>query len=358
LSPSLLGSLFLDDLVPEICEALSSLYDREPDFGYDAINRFFEIVSASWNSLVNDRRIATAARVWTDVLDQVRAWESRSGKRIHKGTPYYFLGSTYIFGSDFNLGFRYLYDAIEEDRIASKKSSNPTSFLKAPAYMVASLINDPKNFLFLPFVKPARNRIDLFLEKYRTQSPSSIKLSLNLPDFEKKFLTRSDMEVEKLYFVYVLFELIKAEGAWSPQSTYNDFSKMRNRDLLFDLCLIIEQVLKILHPGPTTIGPVVYAMCSSKGWLTHKEANAGDFNNQLNPKITGPSADPDIIVPALLDRTISYGGSQVGVAMSWPLLAWHLRNHSAHTLAPERVLVERYDEIVQGLMNSLFVALE
>lgn len=157
--------------------------------------------------------------------------------------------------------------------------------------------------------------------------------------------------------MYILFGLIKQEGSWNPGAS-NDFAKMRNRSILFDLCLVIDEVLRSKYSPAYYISGGVYNVCRSKGWVS-LDSDPRQVNAKLNPKVAGdPAPKPDIVVPALLDLTLTYRGTPVAKEMSWFLLAWHLRNYAAHDLSPQAVLGQRYDEIIQALMNALFMALD
>jgi hypothetical protein len=343
----------LDEVVPDVCSALSLLLEEDPHLGYNACDLFFESFTSSWMSLVAQGKVREAAEHWVRILTYVMRWEKASKTAIHKGTPYYFLGATYLFANDFDLGLRYLFDAIEQDQQASKRTGATDSFKKAPAYMVASLAQDPHNFLFTGLVAPTRTRLEKYLAEYRKKTGSSMQLT----DFEGKFLSNTNLEFQKFVFVYLLFELIKQESSWAP-SVSNDFAKMRNRAVIFDLCLVIDEVLRNKYPPADYIREGVYNLCKSEAWVP-MDKDASQVNSNLNPKVSGDTAlQPDIVVPALLDLSLTYRGTQVKEEMSWLLLAWHLRNYGAHDLTPQGVLVQRYDEIIQALMNALFTTLE
>ncbi|MGD0177824.1 MAG: hypothetical protein ABSC50_13475 [Candidatus Bathyarchaeia archaeon] len=346
--------IWYDELMPEACEALSLLFEKDVDAGYGAADCFFGSFTRIWDTLLSQKKIPQAIEHWIGVLQRVRDWETRSNKTVHKGTPYCFLGATYIFAGDYDLGLRYLYDAIEEDKRTSATLGRTDSYKGAPAYMLASLVDDPRNFLYQPVVFPARKRIEGFLDTYRGKSGSSMQMA----GFGRKFLQETSLEFQKLYFVYVLLEIIKHESAWNS-ATPNDFANMKNRDVLFDLCLVIDGVLRERFPPASFISYGIYNLCNSKGWLNTGDRNPSDLNGNLNPMITGrPPPSPQLVVPALLDLTLRYRGSPVRLEMSWLLLAWHLRNYAAHELIPQQVLVQRYEEIVQALMNALFISVE
>jgi len=344
----------IQEFMQEVCEALWTLSQTDIGAGYAAADAFFGSFTPTWNGLLQQRRVFDAVQLWVSVLTEVRDWEKQSNKTVHKGTPYYFLGATHIFGGDYDLGFRYVYDAIEEDKSSDSKTGHIGAYRNAPAYMLVSLVDSPKNFLYQPIVLPARRRIDQFLQQYRGSTSSTMKLT----DFENKFLSSAVLEFQKLFFVYVLLEMIKRENAWDPAGIANDFTKMKNRDILFDLCLVIEEILKAKY-SVGSISKGVYKLCSARRWLSSEDIDVGKLNENLSPMITGPTAPgPDVVVPALLDGTLTYRGNRVGKEMSWLILAWHLRNYAAHELTPQEVLVRRYKETAQALMNALFLSLE
>jgi hypothetical protein len=344
-----------DELVHDLCESLCILLKSDVHYWHATLNRFFEAFTPTWKVLVREGKISDAASMWIHVLSSVRAWENRSGNLIHKGTPYYFLGATYLYGFDFDRGLRYIFDAFEEDKRAT--SNDPTGYKTMPAYKVASLVDQPDNFLYAGVVLPARIRIEGFLKEYRSKSSSPMQMI----DFENKFLCNPLFELQKFFFVYALLEIIKHETTWDPESTRNEFAEMRNRDSLFDLCLIIEEILRCKYPPATFISGGVFNLCKSKGWVT-LDGNATQLNQNLNPKVAEipptPAPKPDVVVPALLDRKITYRGAPLSQEMSWLLLAWHLRNYAAHDLAPQPILVKRHNEIIQVLMNALFTAIQ
>ncbi|MGA2461513.1 MAG: hypothetical protein ABSF82_08855 [Candidatus Bathyarchaeia archaeon] len=344
-----------DELVHDVCELLCILLKSDKHYWHATLNRFFEAFTPTWKSLVREGKISDAASMWIHVLSSVRAWENRSGNLIHKGTPYYFLGATYLYGYDFDRGLRYIFDAFEEDKRAT--SGDPTLYKAMPAYKVASLIDQPDNYLYPELVLPARIRIDGFLKEYRSRSGSTMQMA----DFESKFLSNSVFEIQKFFFVYSLLETIKHEATWEPGSVRNEFSEMRNRDLLFDLCIVVDEILRVRFPPATFISAGVFNLCRSKGWVT-LDSNSTQLNQNLNPKVAEfpptPTPRPDVVVPTLLDRTMTYRGAHLSQEMSWMLLAWHLRNYAAHDLSPQGVLVKRHNEITQALMNALFTAIE
>ena len=126
---------------------------------------------------------------------------------------------------------------------------------------------------------------------------------------------------------------MKHEEAWEA-NVPNDFAKMRNRAVLFDLCLVIDEALRSKYPPSDYISDGVYNLCKNRGWIS-VDSNAGQLNQNLNPRVSGDTAPkPDVAVPSLLDLKMTYRGAPITESMSWFLLAWHLRNYAAHDLTP------------------------
>lgn len=345
----------LRELIGEVCDSLFTLFNEDVGTGHKAIDGFFQSFTPTSESLLSQGKPLEAAYHWIRILDIVREWERQRNGTMHKGTPYFFLAASYIRGGIYDSAFRYLYDAIEEDKELDAIKGCPDSYRGAPAYMLASLVDKPSNYMYDYVVKPARKRIELFLEEYRNASGSSMRIS----EFDVRFMNEPKLEFQKFFFVYTLLQMIKLEREWNTEEEPNDFSKMRSRDILLDMCLVIDGVLRMKYPSATLISQGVYELFKSKGWVNSMDKNPGNLNGNLDPIISGDTADPpDVVVPTILDKTITYRKAAVTSEMSWFLLAWHLRNYAAHDLTPQKVLVERYPEISQALMNALFFSVE
>jgi hypothetical protein len=59
--------------------------------------------------------------------------------KIHKGTPYFFLAESYLLTGDRELGFLYLYNAIEEDKALARFAPSLNYLNKSPAYLTATM---------------------------------------------------------------------------------------------------------------------------------------------------------------------------------------------------------------------------
>lgn len=341
----------LETIVFEGSNAALALSDEHPEIGQEGYNAMFHSFTPTWRNSLANTRFFDAAQLWRQVLAAVNEWEKRNRVGVHKGTPFYFLGGSLLLSWNIDIGYQYIYSAIREDRLSGAQAGVPHSYRKAPAYMFASLVDDRKNW-FYDGVLLLRARIQMYLGDYITKTRSSFSLQ----DLDTRFLQNDAFEVPKLFFTYVIYELLKQDMLWKDPNSDNDFLRMKNRDRIFDLCLVVDKTLSIRFPTAGDISQGVFEFGRHGGFLNISDHNPGDLNGALNPRVAGrrPAPDPNVVVPALLGGTITYHGNPVAEQFRWLLLAWHLRNFGAHELSPVPILSDQFAEIVGALMNGLF----
>ena len=85
---------------------------------------FFNKQTGHWLQFIYNFRYDAAEELWDSLLQFAYKWESINvGKRIHKGTPYYFWGVTCILNNDIDKGFLLMHQGLEEDKKTHKKTS-------------------------------------------------------------------------------------------------------------------------------------------------------------------------------------------------------------------------------------------
>lgn len=305
---------------------------------------FFGILANFWEMLLETGRLDDAKHYLQEICSVTTKWENRNiPARIHKGTPYFFLARTFRMQGDIESTFPYAYSAVEEDI----KSFGP-EYKNAPAYMYASLVDNPNNVMY-DYVHQMKTKIEGYVQEYQKalQSPFSYA------DFETKFL-QSTMEDVKHFFVYNLELLIKYESI--PTNIFqNDFSKIKSLDTIFNLCLIVDKILeKRFHKR--TIGGNVIEMIAEKGWGRIPEKNKETFSQLLS---FNPNSDPpDKVVPLLLANQATYDNQPMSKAMSLIVLVWYLRNYGGHHIKAQNVLITSFQDIIKAIMYALFISVE
>src|SRR6202030_4705672 len=82
------------------------------------IDSYFENYNGLWLHYMNMGKYGEAIKVLTVyALTIAWGWEKKTGKRLHKGTPYYFLAVSKIAMDALDEGFLLMHHALEEDKI-------------------------------------------------------------------------------------------------------------------------------------------------------------------------------------------------------------------------------------------------
>lgn len=212
------------------------------------------------------------------------------------------------------------------------------------------------NALYLPVVVPLRKHMQAFLGGYKSRSNSN----LTMQAVDGKFLQADPLENIKRFFVAVFHEIYHLAPLNSTKMINNDYSKLKIVDTLFNLGLIVDQILEYRFLGGVVekkMASGVFQLALNEGWTNPISCpDPGAFLRKIKPALNGL---PDIVVPYLLDGTATYDGSLIlDAKMRAVLLAYHLRNYGGHHLEGSTILVSRYNEVLNLVMDALFVAIE
>ena len=293
------------------------------------------------------------AAISSEILRVVENWEA-THEMVHKGTPYYFLAATHLAQGDIPSAYIYFFNALEQDKI-----NFPTigkNVHAAPAYLTTSLVDDRINALYNEVVIPLRAYLQGFLTQYCARTGSTLSLS----DLDTRFLQHNDFEDIKKFFVASIHEIYHLSPLNSSHLINNDYSKLKISDTLFNISLILDQILQKRFPaaGPRhDMANAIYRLALHHIWTTERLDNdAGVFLRQITPKLN--SGPPDKILPSLLDGTATFRGNALNPQQKAIFLAYHLRNFGGHNINTQSILVNRYGEILSAIMDAIFTAID
>lgn len=356
----------LRQLANRVFDAIEALTSQgvSKSVAVTAADRFFESFSLFSQYLSSFGFQLAASQMWRQLIRWTLDWEKSHSTQIHKaqvhkGTPFFFLGMNLIFQEDIDTAFLFIYNAMEQDKVRSQATNQPNSYKQAPAYMTATIVDNPKNALYETVVRPIRGAIS----KYVTSFSRATSSTYTLDDFQACFLGNPDLEIEKLvfFFVYNMYVHIQRNRFRQlPQFFDNDFSKIKNLDSIFNMCLIIEELLQHRFGKTGTnyfISDGVLDLAAAKAWMTTGKTRE-ETEKQFFSKLTGVDLrlDPSTTVPIILSGNITYGGQPLRPDLRYLLLAWHLRNYGGHNIRVQDVLVKSYDQIFEWLIHALFIA--
>lgn len=317
-------------------------FDQNSD-DYAIHDGFFNNFTHIWLVFLNQGRFKNVEHLWDLALNIAHEWENKNRtKRIHKGTPYYFWGVTCILDGDLEKGFLLMHQALEEDKITHK-----TDTPKTPAYSFVTLDYKKQDQFFRPKVIEIAKFIDEKLNTYR----SSRGRTLTLSDLKSKFLEKSVLQEVVFYFVFEAFRLKKLLTEIDQKLTQNIFSSLLQANTIFDLCLIVENILKQKNPGGKYFSDHLRFL-SSKSPLnfSHQKieelngAFKNNFSNALQNLLTSQYhfQDGTVLQPIEEDLAITYG----------------FRNFGAHRIEDQPVVYQKFGKISERILNSLFFSIE
>jgi len=311
---------------------------------HKAHDNFFNNFTIISNDLMKREMFKTAIYLWESVLQIAYAWENENKDfKLHKGTPYFFLGRIYRIVGDLDFAFLYVYNALKED-----ERSFPDGYKERPAYMYASLVDDNKNIMY-DYVLRMKKKMEDYINQYQSELGSGFSYI----EFERKFL-QSGLEDIKHFFIYNLELLIKYEGI-SVDIFESDFTKLKFIDLIFNMCLIVDKVLdNKLHKN--SIGENIIELIVTESWGRKPIRNRETFSELLSFDPRNDS--PDKVVPNLMKNQESYDSKPMSQIMSLFILVWYLRNFGGHNIRAVDVFHSSFKDIIKSIFYALFFSIE
>ncbi len=308
----------------------------------------FDAMTPPWNRFLENGQHILAAQFWREVLSLAYGWETRTGFRVHKGSPYAFTAYTYLMMGDINTGFSYIYNAIEEDRKLDEVCPEIGYPGNAPVYLTATLNPSSRNIMH-QLVNEIRSVLEEHLESYRQEIGSD----LSLHEFDTRFLQNSDLEVLAYFFVFTFWTIFEYQRKVGYDLMQNDFSKLKNSNWLFALCLVVD---KLFHSHPQYSGRFIGSEIVN--YVDHKGLMTRDDLNDLRDQTDVREANPDGLIPRLLSLSIMHNGTRVRREIQYLFVAWNLRNFAGHNIEIQNVIASRFEDIVRVLLYDIFLVVD
>lgn len=308
----------------------------------------FDSVTPLWNRFLGNGQHMLAIQLWKQVLTLAYAWEHNTGKRVHKGSPYAFIAYTYLMTGDLDAAFSYIYNAIEEDKRLNDICPEVNYPAEAPVYLTATLNPSRRNVMY-PMVSEVRSALEAHLDSYRREFRSS----LTMQQFDERFLQNVSLETIKYFFVFTFWAIFEHQRKVGRDLMQNDFSKLKNANWLFALCLVID---KLLHSHPQYTGKFIGSEIAN--YVDHKGLMSRSDLNRLRDQVNVQQAIPDRLLPQLLSLSLVYNGVPVSREIQCLFAAWNLRNFAAHNIQIQNVIGTSFEDIVRVLLYDIFLIIE
>lgn len=330
------------------------------DFFFSHVCKFY------WNLVCNVGSKNMANAFLRTVCNIVDKWEKKTGNEIHKGTPYYFLTFGFLQEGDVDSAFASMFKAIDEDEKSKDPILGVGAYKMSPAYKYVSLIDDKYNFLYGSITelrKMVRKHISIF-NKNITVLPR-----FSISKLDSRFLQNDDRDIEQIKYLFTYcLEKIRAYLKQMRPLPENDFYKIRNAHLFFNLGLITDKILEKTYKQTfrshvkrrdMTMNDGIALLFEDKGWIGPLSvAQKKDPRRSLNFRPNLPKDPTDLIDKLLIRRiAVTCNNRPLNFEMRVMQLAVKLRNFAGHNIRKQDVFVKEYPKIVTWLLSSIFVAI-
>lgn len=343
------GKFILDECFKK---ALFDFFDKHHSDNYEVHNVLFQKFNPFWMSQPSNFYLADV--VFTKILDLVNEWESNNqGKHIHKGTPFYFYGMMCISKQDIDKGLLLMHQAYQEDELLIKAGKITD---KTPAMCFIYLDDTKAEQFFRNKVIETVNFLNGYLMSYG---------SLNISQLRTKLLEDDDFKEESFYFVYCIFKLEKVITNINKNLKENILASYISTALIFELCKLAEVLLKRRYPEDTIkrvypnkadfIHYIDYFCKDSSINLNLRQGNIGYLNGELKNSSTFSSTIDGLVQHSYAHKNFVSSPKPIECAIA---LTYCLRNFGGHKIEDQRILSNKFENIVTSILNFIFFVIE
>lgn len=351
-------------LASKVFDEIASLHNSYPLVSVSCADFFFNhVCTIYWDLIINKGSKNLARAFLEEICSIVDRWEKRKRKRVHKGTPYFFLTFVYRQVGDIDSAFASAFRAIQEDKDSLDPVLGSGTYKNSPAYKYASIVDDINNYLY-----DAVTELRKMLKSYITEFNRTVPYRFAIRKIDIK-LFQGNPRLGQIghFFVYTL-ECIRKYLMQITTMPANDFYRMKNSRDIFNLCLITDKILEFKYKTEFRqhvpkrdmyMSDGVVLLFEDNQWisqLTSNQRKDPKMHLKISPRLP---KNPRDLVDKLIINPINFtcNGRTANDQMRFMLLAYGLRNIGAHELEKQDVFVSEYKKIIKWLLFSTFMAI-
>jgi hypothetical protein len=333
---------FVSIYFPEFEKAAIAYYTIHP-ITTPIQNQFINNLTPIWNSLRTIKRFEPAQHFWKHVLKLINHLETHFQTRIHKGAIYYYWGGTAIQNGEIEKGYELMNLALLEDEITYGEAKPGT-----PAYKYVYLDYTDTNQHFIYLLLELAYVIDKYLPIYK----SLRKSNLDCITFRNRFIAAHPKPEVVLLLGYTLSR-INQRLSYPQLLPENEFAGILDLNLLFDLTLVIDTSIRAK---------------SNAGWqffnlarCISNKSGLDLYQNRLeciNKELEKPDNFADLVI-SLLNKSLTMPDRKLLSEIATDIaLAYCIRNHAAHNIAPQKLVPQYTERLLQALFDVLFLTVD
>lgn len=311
---------------------------------------YFGNFTIIWRTLVNQGKFREAENVWRFALNISKEWEDENNDYIHKGTPFYFWSVTCFLEDDIERGFILMNQAYVEDLEAKtrhKRIDNPET---VPAGLFLFFVPANNN----QFFKPKLDEIKLFLEGIVKEYSTTRSRTFKYDDFETKFLKNNKIDNDmKFHFNLNLFKLEKIINKNPPIYGKNTISSLIYLQIIFDLCRVLDLVINKNQNLKQSM--IDFAQ------KYNRDSNQKRALEAIKSRTPKDDFNTKNFITTLksLQKTGYIINKYTPDEMEKDILIFYgFRNLGAHEIIADDTIVQNFQDLVQRILNSIFLAVE
>lgn len=318
----------------------------------DVADKYFTTFSILWRSLLDAGNYRHAEHIWERALQPALSWEQAApGRRLHKGTPYYFWAMTALLRGDIDYGYLLIHQAVDED-IKSTGLATPNT----PGYALVSLNYERVDQAFRAWVVAQT----AFLNDLITNYATTHHRAFTIDDVKHQFIDHPP-NVETIFLLTYTIARLRNISGLPRHTTCNPFAGQLELNLLFDITTIIEEAIR--HKNPNIHLPnkkTKLTFVHQADFLLQACAHPLNLLDTTGHPITDPLGrinrafedNFDTTLTAALNGTLAIQPNAALDSLQCDIaLAYGLRNHAAHHTGTAPTIWQRFPDVQQALFR-------
>lgn len=297
------------------------------------------------------------------ILNFATIWENKTGKELHKGAIYGYLGEMFMHVLDYEMGFTYLHRSVKEDRRI--KEFIPTYPEEAPSYKIMYLKGATDHFM-AGYVKSVREDLGKHLKSFSelfTKYKGFDMASFDEVLVDNKFYEQGTLEDIKAQIFYCIWSRYYYRMKVSETARIiGTFDNLNRVNKLFTLCVNIEMLSKELgiKPNKKMKGAKVQSPTNREmqkelyitlGGTKEKFEDFFPFVNRQDDMID------QLIKDLLKFEEIKFNSIDIDPLTRCMMLYILIRNFTAHNVKSIDRIGNNFFEIYKALLYLLFTLL-
>lgn len=281
-----------------------------------------------------------ASWLWAKVAEFIKGFEEKNFQ-LHKGSLYYFWSIPLMLLERIDASILALHRAVLED-----KRNKPKGWQNNPANLVLTLSASPIPYRKEFIIDPLARFINARITSYNTNYSRNFSLSKLRTSFLSESATESEMKYYFTLSVYKLVHIRRLSKLGLGQSTIGPLifnSAIGSMLLLWEN--LLKQKYKNHHPDAqrASLNQLVAWVLEDSGlaWGNSAMSNTQRASNQAKRSFIS-------CIKSRKDRNLRQD----------LLIGYVLRNNSFHSLKSDNYLWDIHSDLMQIVMNCLFITLE